>query len=174
MCPCLCLHYKHALWPIMATLFGSCVCVVVSFEMREAPGARMCVWTCVRRHWYSIALSNPWPNRSHHVCIRRPGCFPSRLAACWCSFQPAWMDNSIPFMLWTCICSSQCFWRFVWMRPSRIASVAAMCMPQWFQGQLASLAREQNVMQSVSQDWNCLLIQERYSSYYILMLNTAV
>lgn len=162
------------------TLANNCnfVCTLAcvwSFHLKcERLRVHACVCERVWRNWYSIALSNPWPNRSHHVCIRRPGCFPSRLAACWCSFQPAWMDNSIHFMLWTCICSSQCFWRFVWMRPSRIASVAAMCMPQWFQGQLASLAREQNVMQSVSQDWNCLLIQERYSSYYILMLNTAV
>lgn len=127
----------------------------------------------------SIGIPSPWAIRGQtdpimFVLGDQIGCFPSRLAACWCSFQPAWMDNSIHFMLWTCICSLQCFWRFIWMRPSRIASVSAMCMPQWFRGQLASLAREQNVMQSVSQDWNCLLIQERYSSYYILMLNTAV
>lgn len=63
------------------------------------------------RHWYSIALSNLWLNRSHHVCIRRP----DRL----CSFQPRCMLMPLSaslvgfrFMLWTCTRGS-CFCFFL-------------------------------------------------------------
>lgn len=60
----------------------SCICVHESLKCTRLR-VHACVWKCVFRHWYSIAPSNLWLNRSHHVCIRRP----DRL----CSFQPCCM-----------------------------------------------------------------------------------
>lgn len=150
----------------------SCICVHESLK-RTRLRVHACVWKCVLRHWYSIALSNLWLNRSHHVCIRRP----DRL----CSFQPccmlmplsaslvglrpplhaldlhSWLMAHVFFLL-----SLFLIWRFIWMySPSELLS-CRLCT-------LASFAREQDVVHQVGQDWNSLIIPERYSYSYILV-----
>lgn len=76
---------------------------VVPFSTREGPWVHAYVKKCVLSHWYSIALSSQWPNNPIMFVLGKQISFvPSRLAACWCSFQPAWMDYSIHFMVWTC------------------------------------------------------------------------
>lgn len=111
---CACITNRHfgQKWQLC---LPSCIRVVESLKCTRLR-VHACVEKCVLRHWYSIALSNLWLNRSHHVCIRRP----DRL----CSFQPRCMlmplSASIPFMLWTCICGSWCiFLRFIWIPPPK-------------------------------------------------------
>jgi len=134
LCLCVCITNMH-FGQKMATLFvlmGASGCAVL-----YARGLR--VNLCAIGHWYSIALSTLWPNRSHHVCVRRTGFIPSRPAACWCSFQPVRMDYSFLSTVRTCA-GVWCFWRYVWMLHTRIASMSGMCMLQWFQGQQPALA----------------------------------
>lgn len=75
LCVCVCvtnMHFGQKWQPRLP----SCVQVLVPFKMEEPPG--WTVWSCALSNCYSITLSEPWPNRSHHVWARRTGFIPSR------------------------------------------------------------------------------------------------
>lgn len=75
---------------------------------------RLWVHTCVKSVCLGIGIPSPRAIRGQtdpimFVLGDQIGCIPSRLPACWCSFQPVWTDYSIHFMLWTYILISWCF-----------------------------------------------------------------
>ncbi len=131
VCPCLCVHNKHALWPKVATLFALLhACGRVILNARGSGWRHVCKSVC-----WGIGIPSPWAicgqtDPIMFVLGDQIGFTPSRPAACWCSFQPAWMDYSFHFMLQTWVFGSWCFWKFVWMQPSRIASLSAVHTPQ--------------------------------------------
>lgn len=77
----------------MATLFALmrlCSCLILNARGLQV---HACVWKCVLSHWYSIALSRRRPNRSHHVCVRRPNRLHSLLPHCMLMLLSASLDG---------------------------------------------------------------------------------
>lgn len=149
--------------------------MVVPLWMEEALGwTRVC--KSVLSHWYSIALSNQWPNRSHHVCVNRKDPVPSRHAACF--FLSSSLARLQPPLHGVNLCwqtpNLGAFGGFFLMLHARTAPVSIRSMLQWFQGQVSALAWEHWQTLDDSYDWNCLVIKAQYRSLWMQVIGTTM
>lgn len=131
----------------------SCMRVVVSFKKKKNVRGSGCRHVC-KSVCRGIGIPSPWAIRGQtdpimFVLGDQIGFIPSRPAACWCSFQPAWMDYSFHFMLWTWVCGSLCLEVCLYAAPQHCLSIGCT-HASVVQGQLASLTWEHDLIHYVS------------------------